>query len=105
MFTCLRECVIDSAEWLGSDSEDDSSGSDDDDDDDADKGSKNGESHESEGEDDGVAPDQDVEMVEEVPVADLKLSDAEQAALDAKRAAEEASMDFFLPGRAGSRLC
>ncbi|KAM0787659.1 hypothetical protein ACM66B_003723 [Microbotryomycetes sp. NB124-2] len=85
-FNCLRECVIDN-DWLGSDSEDDddSSSGDEDEDDDGDKS----ESEDDEADEGAIrAEDEDVVM-EAVPVADLKLSDAEQAALDAKRAQAE----------------
>ncbi|KAK4047007.1 Kelch repeat-containing protein 3 [Microbotryomycetes sp. JL201] len=85
-FTCLRECVIDN-EWLGSDSEDD-------DDDDSSDEEEDGEKSDSQDEDEGDyetserAVDEDFVM-NMVPVAELKLSDAEQAALDAKRAQAE----------------
>ncbi|KAK4056837.1 Kelch repeat-containing protein 3 [Microbotryomycetes sp. JL221] len=82
-FNCLRECVIDTA-WLGSDSEDDDDDSSDDENDSDDDKSES-EGGDQGDEDDDKAPEDDVKMEEEVPIEELKLSDAEQAALEATR--------------------
>lgn len=98
-FTSLYYCIAltlttdldcsDNADWHGSDSENDSSDSEDD------SGSDDGDDDEndnSDDEDDGVAPEETME--EEVAVQELVLTDAEQAALDAKRLAEEVSCPY-----------
>lgn len=106
-FHCFRECIMyvagqsgasyhveltdlvysDNADWHGSDSENDSSDSEegsDEDDDDKDSDEDDASS------DDGIAP---ADKMEDVPVQvqELALTDAEQAALVAKRLAEEVS--------------
>ncbi|KAL8290639.1 hypothetical protein RQP46_002897 [Phenoliferia psychrophenolica] len=81
-FTCLKECKIDSAEWNGSDSGNDSS--------DSESGDSDDDSSSSSGEDedeDGIAPPEDTPMPA-IELEALKLTDAEQAALDAVRDAE-----------------
>ncbi|GAA5907738.1 Kel3p [Sporobolomyces salmoneus] len=82
-YHCLKECIIETAEWHGSDSENDSSDSEDEDGSQA--GRSDGEEDEEMEGEDGRAPS--VEPIEvEKELEQLKLSDAEIAAIEAEKA-------------------
>lgn len=84
----LSPKLSESAEWNGSDSGNDSDSDSDDDDED---GSGSGSDDSDGAEEDGLAPEEDTPMAG-VELANLKLSDAEQALLDAAK--EEAAVSF-----------
>ncbi|GAA6060520.1 hypothetical protein JCM10212_005601 [Sporobolomyces blumeae] len=84
-YNCLRECVIETAEWHGSDSENDD---DDDDDDDGSEG-RSDEEEAGDEEDDEGRPEGDAAAEVEQEMEKLDLTDAEIAAIEAEKARVE----------------
>jgi len=90
-FVCLQECKIDETEWKGSDSEDDST----EEDSDSDSHHENSEEEENSDEEENILANNQV-LDDDVTMADLKLSDAEQAAIDAAKAQAEVSFPYWI---------
>ncbi|GAA5840259.1 hypothetical protein JCM3766R1_001441 [Sporobolomyces carnicolor] len=84
-YNCLKECIIETAEWHGSDSENDS---DDSDEEDGSEGESDRDGDEAMENEDGRAPSEEPIAVEK-ELEQLQLTDAEIAAIEAEKARVE----------------